>query len=234
MKETFDCFISGGFSTGIDLKRAFGDYDHIYGKILKNKRNAAILDVGCGTGVFLKYLDQYGFTNAYGIDISREMIEYCQKSLPGKCEYIESLESFLGQRKNCFDFIFLNDVIEHFPREKVIVHLKTMRDSLKSGGNIVIKTGNSATLAGFYLRFKDFTHFLGFTEYSLRQVLLVSGFKDIELREQKLRFLFRLKRIVRIIGDLIIRNLYRIYYIFHYGDGRPTIFSKLLIAIAKK
>ena len=113
-------------------------------------------------------------------------------------------------------------------------NLQAIYGALKENGQIVIKTGNTATLAGFYLRHKDFTHYLGFTEYSLKQVLLVAGFRDIHVSGNKIQLILKPKRVVRVIAVKIIESLYRLYYALHYGEGCPTIFSKLLIASAHK
>ena len=144
------------------------------------------------------------------------------------------MKLLLKSHENRYDFIFLNDVIEYFPREEVVENLKAICGALKAGGQVVIKTGNTATLAGFYLRHKDFTHYLGFTEYSLKQVLLVAGFKDINVSGNKIQFILQPKRVVWVVAVKIIESLYRLYYALHYGEGCPTIFSKLLIASAHK
>lgn len=234
MNDFIDQFITGGFRPAKDLKRVFGDYERSYGHVLGDKKHSEILDIGCGAGHFLKFLKHKGFMNCIGIDASREMVDYCHQDGEVEVEYVNDVVNYLKDRRKCFDFIFLNDVIEHFTRESISDNLKAVFDSLKCDGKIVIKTGNTATLAGFFLRYKDFTHCLGFTEYSLRQVLLVAGFEDIDIQGNTIEFQWRPKRIARFLGANLITFFYRVYYSFHYGEGGPTIFSKLLIATAKK
>lgn len=47
-------------------------------KLITKNNSAAILDTGCGKGVFLDTLKKAGFTNIEGIELNRELARYCQ------------------------------------------------------------------------------------------------------------------------------------------------------------
>ncbi len=53
----------------------------IAGKMMErlDDRDAKILDLGCGTGLTVYPLAEQGFTNLYGIDLSREMVEVANR-----------------------------------------------------------------------------------------------------------------------------------------------------------
>ena len=48
----------------------------------KSQKSISILDSGCGKGIFLKSLLHSNFTNIEGIELSKELYEYCQKNFP--------------------------------------------------------------------------------------------------------------------------------------------------------
>jgi len=80
-----------------------------------------------------------------------------------------------------FDVIVLFDVIEHFSPEEQREVVSAIFSSLSPGGRVIIRTPNMASLLGTYSRYLDLTHYLGFTEFSLYQLLRQCGFKDPKL-----------------------------------------------------
>ena len=55
---------------------AFRDLPGIFINYVKGKQ---AIDFGCGTGRSTRFLKKYGF-ETIGVDISKEMIKYCQKN----------------------------------------------------------------------------------------------------------------------------------------------------------
>jgi len=71
---------------------------------------STILDMGCGTGIFLFFLQQAGFKNLYGIEIHKESAEIAQKrGLDVVCGDIH--EMFYGD--GFFDAINCTQVFDH-------------------------------------------------------------------------------------------------------------------------
>ncbi len=108
-------------------------------KILgKEPREARILDMGCGEGVFIKELISQGFSNVSGIDLnySSELVEkgsVLATPFPAKS----------------FDIILLLDVIEHLAFQEQEKALEEIRRILKDNGKLIISIPN---LAHFYSR----------------------------------------------------------------------------------
>jgi 2-polyprenyl-3-methyl-5-hydroxy-6-metoxy-1,4-benzoquinol methylase len=75
---------------------------------------ARLLDVGCGTGGFLRFASQHGF-EIYGFDASQSQAEYAASEFPNvRCS--ASLAGYLrelNQSNLKFDIITLWDVFEH-------------------------------------------------------------------------------------------------------------------------
>ena len=93
---------------------------------------------------------------------------------------VQSTEDWLNKNQKSFDLITCFDVVEHVPRENVIIFLESIRLALKDNGKAIIQVPNLQSPFGYLHHFNDFTHVSGFVEHSLRQVLLTAGFKQIE------------------------------------------------------
>lgn len=135
-----------------------------------------MLDAGCGVGQFLYFLNQQGFTNIDGIDYDGDMVPVAQQMVPqARCAHA-GVADFLADKPQHYALITMNDVIEHLRHEDVIPTLIAIRKALRPDGVAIIKTPNMACPLGPNVRYKDFTHRLGFTESSLEQALLDAGF----------------------------------------------------------
>lgn len=72
-------------------------------------RDASILDVGCGTGAWLRRLSQAGFTNLWGVD--RDVGQFGFAGATTAAADLDSDEFPFGDRK--FDLITAIEVVEH-------------------------------------------------------------------------------------------------------------------------
>lgn len=62
-----------------DIKKQFPAWQAYFGKFLSEDRNARIIDLGCGNGGFVYWLQKNGYQNVEGIDISEEQVEVAKK-----------------------------------------------------------------------------------------------------------------------------------------------------------
>jgi 2-polyprenyl-3-methyl-5-hydroxy-6-metoxy-1,4-benzoquinol methylase len=104
----------------------------MYGNALKRLTHAgigpehAILDYGCGGGLFLKYLASRGFVQATGYD-----------------EYSDAYKD-ASVLKRTYDCVTTQDVIEHVPEPRALA--STLDALARPGGVIVIGTPNAETI----------------------------------------------------------------------------------------
>jgi SAM-dependent methyltransferase len=89
----------------------------------------SFLDYGCGTGLFVKYLQNHNFTQAYGYD------PYATKENFGDSAVLQ---------KAPFDYILLQDVIEHVEDPHAL--LSELNSLIAPGGYILIGTPNAANI----------------------------------------------------------------------------------------
>ena len=202
------------------------EYELNYAQFLPSGKQAKFIDVVCGAGHFLYYLKNKGYEDYLGIDISAQQIEFCKKNISQRVEKADSFE-FLKNRENFYNLIVANDVLEHTPKDKVILLLKSTYKSLKPGGVFLMKTPNLGNPFCLRLRYADFTHDIGLTEKSLYQVLWIAGFRNIQILPLKE------KGIKRKIVSRFIRFCTR-KIMWYQGFVAPKIMTPLLVAIGKK
>ncbi len=150
-----------------------------YQRWLPEDKGAAVLDLGCGSGKALYWLQREGYANLCGIDISPEQVELARRIHPA----VEQRDfiSFLEGCENRFDVILALDVIEHFRREEALRLARSAHRALRGGGRLLIQTINARSPFAGYLRYDDLTHELSYTPHSLETLLGLAGFTKVDL-----------------------------------------------------
>lgn len=157
-------------------------FEHNYLKYLPNDKNSFMLDIGPGYGCMLLLWKRLGYKNYVSVDISPEVVEFCNRKGVGEVKLITDLSEFLEDKTEAFDFICMVEVIEHIEKNKIPEICSLMKKSLKPGGRVLVETPNMGAPSGSLLRYYDFTHEIGFTSHSLFQLLTSVGFSDTQVR----------------------------------------------------
>ena len=214
-----------------EIKNQFLIWQSYFGSFLPKDKEALILEIGCGNGGLVYWLQKSGFKKTEGVDISKEQFEESKK-FNIKNIYQDDLKNFLKNRENIYDVIFMRDIIEHFNKEEILEILELVNCSLKEGGKIIIQTPNAEGPFGGRYRYWDFTHEISFTEGSICQVLLVSNFGKIRIFPTN-PIIHGFKSFIRFILWRIIELILRFYLLVETGSGKG-IFTQNLIAVAEK
>ena len=178
MKEIFDTYIADSFGAYEQAPIKFVQFERNYRQYFPADRAARVLDIGVGRGEMLSLMKSWGYADYLGVDISPDTIAYC-RTLGLSCELLEDTAAWLLERPGAFSLITLLDVLEHFPKKEIIPFVKALRCSLAPGAIVLVQVPNLQSPDGHIHRYNDFTHEVGFTEDSLRQVLVAGGFRDI-------------------------------------------------------
>lgn len=93
----------------------------------------SLLDMGCGTGVFLNYMNQKGH-EVFGVENNSKARKIC---LQNKLKVVKKREDFSSQT---FDVITLWHVLEHLPRPEV--EFQQFYESLQTNGTLFIAVPN--------------------------------------------------------------------------------------------
>jgi 2-polyprenyl-3-methyl-5-hydroxy-6-metoxy-1,4-benzoquinol methylase len=146
--------------------------------LLPERKDAHICDVGCGHGGLFYGLKQLGYTNMVGVDISPEQVELAHEIWPNVVE--GDAIKFLQNHPDSFDLITAFDFLEHFPKEEIFPVLDAFYAALRSGGRLILTTPNAESPLPTD-SWWDFTHEVCFTSNSMKQILQVAGFEDVQI-----------------------------------------------------
>jgi 2-polyprenyl-3-methyl-5-hydroxy-6-metoxy-1,4-benzoquinol methylase len=125
---------------------------HIYNRysykyLLRKWGRGSVLDIGCGDGHFLLALAFQGF-KCTGIDSSEDLIREAQiNAIQNKLKVDFFCEDGCNlSLRSPFDYIVLNDVIEHLSDRELQKLFNNIRDLLNPKGEIIIHTPNGLAL----------------------------------------------------------------------------------------
>jgi 2-polyprenyl-3-methyl-5-hydroxy-6-metoxy-1,4-benzoquinol methylase len=212
------------------FKKQFCVWSKYYGEFLPKDKNVKILDIACGDGGIVYWLQSIGYKNSFGIDISEEQVNLA-KSLG--IENIEQydLKEFLKTNKG-WDVIFALDILEHFNKNEILDVLELIYNALNKNGILIIKTPNGESIFGTRYLYRDFTHEWIFTKSSLMEIFSISGFKKFHFKEES-PVIHGLFSLIRYILWKFIRLILNFYLLVETGQ-RADILTQNIIAVAYK
>jgi 2-polyprenyl-3-methyl-5-hydroxy-6-metoxy-1,4-benzoquinol methylase len=193
---------------------------------LPANKSAQILDVGCGVGFFLRFLQANGYMNAVGIDTSPQQVSVARRfGVRGvtECEW----KSFLTGKSSQFEFILIDNVIEHLHKDEITELLQLVLMALVPGGRVYVSTPNAGSLFGAPLAFIDLTHEVFFTLASLRQVLMACGFVGVNVFGERI-IASDVRSVLRKAAFSILKPLVKAAYIVGTGGGGRTRISHVI------
>jgi 2-polyprenyl-3-methyl-5-hydroxy-6-metoxy-1,4-benzoquinol methylase len=195
-------------------------------------RESRILVISCGPGYLIKTLVDAGYHDVLGIDSFPEKIAHAKrKGL--NCEVARAFE-FLAESEGGWDCIIPEQEINHLTTAEQVAFLTLCRDRLKPGGSIIVYGLNGANpIVGAENIAHNIDHFNLLTEYSIAQLLKLSGFKDISVFPLKVYVFW--KNPANYLGlfatrflELVFRGLFKLY------GKNVTVFSKKIAATARR
>lgn len=224
----------------LDRKRKV--FELHFREFLPADAEAAIVDAGCGSGGVVYWLHDAGYRNASGIDGSVDQIA------AGEAIGILNLEAgnlvtHLDANPGRFDLIFLRDVVEHFEKPFVVPLMRTCLNALRPGGRLVIQVPNGASPFVGRVLHGDFTHETAYTESSLSQIFLLTGYENFAVKpflphipEITWRSFFRRTGHAAIVRRLAWSCVRRLYWLMLFAEiGRhDTVTTYNIIATATR
>jgi 2-polyprenyl-3-methyl-5-hydroxy-6-metoxy-1,4-benzoquinol methylase len=154
-----------------------------YRYLPRPRREASLLDVGCGNGDFLRQVQQLGW-HAVGLEADPQAHSVAAGR---KLDIVRGSVPDTGLRSDSFDAVTLNHVIEHVHDPRRV--LSELYRLVKPGGRVILTTPNwrsyGAKLFGRWWRgFEPPRHLVLFTPDSLAAAVTHAGFVEPEIRVQ--------------------------------------------------
>ena len=142
-------------------------------------RGGPFLDVGCGTGLILRYLP----AGSVGIDINPRHAARARLHAPDATVLVGDAEDTLPFPDGSFDAVVCTEVLEHLSHpDRALRHIARV---LKSGGVLIGSTPNHSPI--WRLRFLSSTHYSNepfHHEYRRRELMaLFTGWKIMLLKK---------------------------------------------------
>ena len=142
------------FNSNILVQRYFQQRKtNMIRKYLENSKPDVLLDIGCGSGVQLRELQQVTGGISIGMDINRNVLRYARSRNLPNTEFIQADVHHLPIKSSSVRVIVCAEIIEHLPEPQMM--LDEINRVLKPGGEVVITTPNECSIWGLYEFFWD-------------------------------------------------------------------------------
>lgn len=116
-------------------QHSMGEIGHYISEHVKKNHFESILELGCGTGHWLQFIDNVN--TIYGADLSLQMLKTSQ-SKNKSAKLICCNADTLPLKSNSFDLVFIVNAIHMFKDKRSV--LKHLWEILKPGGQLLIVT----------------------------------------------------------------------------------------------
>ena len=147
----------------------------------KLSKQSRILELGCGQGQMLDFLNKQGFSRVEGVDTSEEQVMAAERY--GLEAYHSDIFEFLQASHHVYDLVLAIDFVEHFTRQELIQLLYGIKEVLNKGGHLILRTPNGQGIFAGQIIYGDLTHMTILTPQSLRQILRFTGFEIVSMKE---------------------------------------------------
>ncbi len=142
------------------------------------------LDLACGCGELLYFLQQRGYRNLAGVDLCRDELDAARVCVTAKLVHADVADFLRTAPDASFDFITALNFLEHLPKDLLFTVLTEVRRVLRPGGTLVAMVPNAISPFGSLTRHWDLTHEWAFTPNNFRQLAALVGFDPaVEFRE---------------------------------------------------
>jgi len=193
-------------------------------------KNLPAVDIGSGYGYMARYLLDHGFEDIHCVDNSENLLKIVTEWLPKvKALNMDGLE-FLSGKQNIFGLITMIDLFEHFDSTKAVSLAYAAYKALAPNGCLFIRTPNMANILGVYSKYLDVTHYVCYTEFSLKQILTEAGFNTSNIKPLSPIWPKNSKKAKhKKLNDWIHKKLFMIQ-----DRVTPSTFDKNLLVVAYK
>lgn len=212
------------------------EYNYLPYVLGGGERVRSVLEIGCNKG-FMCFAIKRKFASAdvMGVDLSPNDIEYAKANFKDIEFICDDVTNILGSKK--FDLVISKDCMEHIPKDRQEEFVKGVYDSLNENGMAIIQVPNMDWMFANHERYMDFTHEIGYTRESLRDIFrIVFGEENVEIKAVNYIFpkTVRQKFIYRFLRPILLYLLKIIFTLVGEGAGDVWFANREIMAILRK
>lgn len=231
--EPFDSFWEGPGNIEKGFTSLYKFYKHNYLPLVPTDKNSKILVISCGPGYFVDMLNRNGYDNVLGIDSYVEDKIDVARERGLNCEQATAFE-FLETCEDSYDLIFCEQEINHLTKEEILEFLVLANTKLNKDGKLIMHALNGANpITGAEALAQNFDHYNTFTEYTMKQALTHTGYKDVKVVPLHLYVFWKNPANYVLIAISALYTLFFRVSFFMYGKTNK-IFTKKIAAVCTK
>jgi 2-polyprenyl-3-methyl-5-hydroxy-6-metoxy-1,4-benzoquinol methylase len=129
----YEALHAGSIAASGESTVYFAEYKRMCIERLGLRRDAAILDYGCGIGNLTEQLVM-DYSNVHGYDPSKRSLDVARQRAP-QAQYHESAENLPNGK---FDAAIISCVLHHVPPPARVGLMRFLRDKIAPGGKLII------------------------------------------------------------------------------------------------
>lgn len=208
-------------------------FTRIVARHLPMQQDATILDLACGPGRYLQAMHKLGYTNAFGIDISEEQVEYAKQRLSITNLAKADMFMWLVEHPSRYDCILALDILEHMALGDLLRLAKLIAGALKPGGRLVVQVPSGTSPMNPVI-YGDLTHVRAFTPESMRQLFRHAGLIAREVSEIP-PIVHNIRSAWRRAAWMVIRPLIQLVAMSLHGSAASgATYTSNFICVAEK
>ena len=201
---------------------------------LPQSRDAAILDVECGSGRILVYLHSLGFNKVKGLDREASSLPDISEMSGLTVEVQEVSADYFRSNPDTLDVIIMKQMIYYLPRNEVLDFMSAIAVALKPEGRVIVEFFNGALVSSRRTELKDPFILTAYTEHSMKRLMEAAGFRVVSVAGEKRNYLTLKSKLYCFLRATWMKLLNAIYILERGSDNElPSIFTKSLIVVGE-
>lgn len=217
------------------------------------KENSKVLEIGCGAGTLINYLNSQYEVEAQACDLQPEHIEHCRENSPKNIHFFQHniLTQSLTEK---YDYIFMRYVTHHLGAKSFEASLGRIKKALTPAGKVIIidVDGLMLNLGTLNLELERYFEKInrkfsgdlnmgrkiptilssfGFTniDYSIQTVKFSSHTRDEEKEQWRERMSFAKDSFINILGsELDFKRFQKIFFAELDNEAVPFFLNKFI------
>ncbi len=199
-------------------------YDREFAELTGASPSMSVLEIGCGTGLFLRYLEACGYREIVGVDMDENLADALGDLKRSEIHFddvMSVLKNKLANRK--FDRIVLLDVAEHLQLDVLVELMKLLGSHINHNGRLLLRVPNVESPWGLRFFFGSFDHVTPLGPGRMFELGVMTGWSCDGIFPQKPGRIF--KRLKERLLNKVMESLLAVH---------PDIWTPNLLAVYKK